>query len=208
MNNFVKRLSLLNKVKQCMAHTVRIRVGVMFSISIWCQNKCNATQLYFMKIALLVGSYHIWTTPHQDNSPPGQLPTRTIPHHTGLGPNEWVYWLWSWWGVVLGIVVPVGNRWVLFIYILWAVAPVYGVVLNPVLIGRPWGQCDHSLSPILQAGGILGWLLYAPQLHSLLSPSKITRSLSFLAVYSPPPPPSPFHPDYPFWTQNRTSFDQ
>ena len=23
----------------------------------------------------------------------GQLPTRTVPHHTGIGPDEWFYWM-------------------------------------------------------------------------------------------------------------------
>ena len=32
----------------------------------------------------------------------GQLPTRTIPHHAYIGPDEWFYQLiLVWWGVVL-----------------------------------------------------------------------------------------------------------
>ena len=53
----------------------------------------------------------------------GQLPTRTIPHRTGIGPDVWFYSVvvvlvcgeLSWWGIVLGIVVTVGNGWALFL---------------------------------------------------------------------------------------------
>ena len=32
----------------------------------------------------------------------GQLPTRTMPHHVDIGPDEWFYYLIVvWWGVVL-----------------------------------------------------------------------------------------------------------
>ena len=51
-----------------------------------------------------------------------ELPTRTIPHRTGIGPDEWLYSVGSgpsgelsWWGIVLGIVVLVGNGWALFL---------------------------------------------------------------------------------------------
>ena len=53
---------------------------------------------------------------------PGQLPTRTIPHRTGIGPDECFLFRGSghsgelsWWGIVLEIVVPVGNGWALFL---------------------------------------------------------------------------------------------
>ena len=53
----------------------------------------------------------------------GQLPRRTIPHRTGFGPDEGFYSVvvilisgeLSWWGIVLGIVVLVGNGWALFL---------------------------------------------------------------------------------------------
>ena len=50
----------------------------------------------------------------------GQRPTRTIPHRTSIGPDEWLYSVevvlgeLSWWGIVLGIVVLVDNSWALF----------------------------------------------------------------------------------------------
>ena len=51
-----------------------------------------------------------------------QLPTRTIPHRTGIGPDDLVLFCGSgpsgelsWWGIVLGIVVLVSNGWALFL---------------------------------------------------------------------------------------------
>ena len=65
----------------------------------------------------------------------GQLPTRTIPHHrTGIGPDEWFYsvvvalWELSGWGIILGIVVPLGNGWALFCLV--GNCPCWGVVLK------------------------------------------------------------------------------
>ena len=42
---------------------------------------------------------------------------RTTPHHTGIGSDEWFLFCGSGslWGIVLGIVVPVGNGWALFL---------------------------------------------------------------------------------------------
>ena len=62
-----------------------------------------------------------------------QLPTRTIPHHVDIGPDEWFYSflmvLVGSWGVVLGIVVLVGNSWALFLSG-WELYPM-GVGLEP-----------------------------------------------------------------------------
>ena len=68
----------------------------------------------------------------------GQLPTRTIPHSrsTGIGPDEWFYWLVVALvgicasvdcGAVLGIMVLVGNSCALFN--IW-----WGVVLEPYFL--------------------------------------------------------------------------
>ena len=63
-------------------------------------------------------------------------PRRTIPHRTGFGPDEWFYSVvvvpvgeLSWWGIVLGIVVQVGNGWALFLS--GGELSSWGVVLEP-----------------------------------------------------------------------------
>ena len=71
---------------------------------------------------------------HNKNFVSGQLPTRTIPHHTGIGPNEWFYWLVV---VLVGSCLsgelsrdrgPGGQLQLSFIFIQW------GIVLEPKLI--------------------------------------------------------------------------
>ena len=59
----------------------------------------------------------LYFDPYPDNSPGGQFP-----HRTGFGPEEWFLFRGSgpsgelsWWGIVLGIVVLVGNGWALFL---------------------------------------------------------------------------------------------
>ena len=67
----------------------------------------------------------------------GQLPRRTIPHRTGFGPDEWCYSVVvvllgscpDQWGIVLGIVVLVGNGWALFLS--GGELSSWGVVLEP-----------------------------------------------------------------------------
>ena len=58
----------------------------------------------------------------------GQLPTRTISHHAGTGPDEWFYWL----VVVLVGSCPSGDsprdhdpggQYLGFIFIQWAIVP-------------------------------------------------------------------------------------
>ena len=62
-----------------------------------------------------------------DNSPPGQFPTLQV---LGLVNGFTCLW-WSWWGVVLGKVVVVGNSWALFLL---------GGELSPV------GSCPRTVS--------------------------------------------------------------
>ena len=91
----------------------------------------------------------------------GQLPTRTIPHRTGIGPDEWLYSVvvvlvgscpGGGGGIVLGIVVPVGNGWALF-FIRW------GIVLG--------GSCPRTINEsrvkcylLQQSQSQLSWKLY------------------------------------------------
>ena len=107
---FVKRLCW-TKWSNVWHTLLGLGLGIGLAISIWCQNKCNATPLYFYE-----NCPTIWLLSYLDNSPPGQFPTIQVwvlmSEFNGCGPGA---------RVLLGIVVPVGNRWVLFIYILWAV---------------------------------------------------------------------------------------
>ena len=68
----------------------------------------------------------------------GQLPTRTIPHRTGIGPDEWFYSVVV---VLVGIVLAVNsprdhapncNGWALFVS--GGNCPWWGVVLEPFVI--------------------------------------------------------------------------
>ena len=79
----------------------------------------------FINVLLALSSWH-WQQPaleflahlcvESTRTISGQLPTRTIPHRVDIGPDEWLYQLiLVWWGVVLGIVVLVGNSWALFL---------------------------------------------------------------------------------------------
>ena len=84
---------------------------------------------------------------YPDNSPGGQFPTVTY--------RFWAWWVvlcrgsgpsgeLSWWGRVLGIVVPVGNGWALFLS--GGELSSWGVVLEPmqasVLNRGCWGCCS------------------------------------------------------------------
>ena len=63
----------------------------------------------------------------------GQLPTRTIPHCVLMsGFTTCSLYTWSWWGVVLGIMGPGGQK-LGFISIWWGIVP--GIV---VLLGNSW----------------------------------------------------------------------
>ena len=47
------------------------------------QNLCN----------MLVHLTDFFFEPQKGGYVSGQLPTRTIPHHVDIGPDEWFYWL-------------------------------------------------------------------------------------------------------------------
>ena len=53
----------------------------------------------------------IWTTSHHDNSPPYRFWSWWVLLFCGSGPRGEL----SWWGILLGIVVPVGNGWASFL---------------------------------------------------------------------------------------------
>ena len=55
--------------------------------------------------------HHIRTTPQEDNSPPYRFWSWWVVLFRGSGPSGEL----SWWGIVLGIVVLVGNGWALFL---------------------------------------------------------------------------------------------
>ena len=68
----------------------------------------------------------IRTTPQEDNSPPYRFWSWWVVLFRGRGPSGEL----SWWGIVLGIVVPVGNGWALFLS--GGELSSWGVVLEPV----------------------------------------------------------------------------
>ena len=107
--------------------------------------------------------HHFCIDHHQLRIVFGQLPTRTIPHHTGIPywhsiwttpqeDNSPPYRFWSWWvvlfcgsgpsgelsqwGIVLGIVVLVGNGWALFLS--GGELSSWGVVLEPGIGPDGW----------------------------------------------------------------------
>ena len=67
----------------------------------------------------------IWTTPQEDNSPPYRFRSWWVVLFRGSGPSGEL----SWWGIVLGIVVLVGNGWALFLS--GGELSSWGVVLEP-----------------------------------------------------------------------------
>ena len=73
----------------------------------------------------LVVLTRIRTTPQEDNSPPYRFWSWWVVLFRGSGPSEEL----SWWGIVLGIVVPVGNGWALFLS--GGELSSWGVVLEP-----------------------------------------------------------------------------
>ena len=64
-------------------------------------------------VRIMYALYRIRTTPHQDNSPPYRFWPWWVVLFRGSGPSGAL----SWWGILLGIVVPVGlgNGWALFL---------------------------------------------------------------------------------------------
>ena len=68
----------------------------------------------------------------------GRLPTRTIPHHTGIGPDEW----WSWWRVVQGTMVLLDTSLALFSVENCAQ---WGVVLEPTGHDDSWSYMYITL---------------------------------------------------------------
>ena len=69
----------------------------------------------------------IRTTPQEDNSPPYRFWSWWMVLFCGSGPSGEL----SWWGIVLGIVVPVGNGWALFLS--GGELSSWGVVLEPLV---------------------------------------------------------------------------
>ena len=69
----------------------------------------------------------IRTTPQKANSPPYMFWSWWVVLFRGSGPSGEL----SWWGIVLGIVVLVGNGWALFLY--GGELSSWGVVLEPNL---------------------------------------------------------------------------
>ena len=74
---------------------------------------------------MLCLSNPIWTTPQEDNSPPYRFWSWWVVLFHGSGPSGEL----SWWGIVLGIVVLVGNGWALFLS--GGELSSWGVVLEP-----------------------------------------------------------------------------
>ena len=85
----------------------------------WCTLEPSARNLY------IIG--RIRTTPQEDNSPPYRFWSWWGVLFCGSGPSGEL----SWWGIVLGIVVLVGNGWALFLS--GGELSSWGVVLEPSL---------------------------------------------------------------------------
>ena len=73
----------------------------------------------------------IRTTPQEDNSPPYRFWSWWVVSFRGSGPSGEL----SWWGIVLGIVVLVGNGWALF-FIYWGFV-LMGSCPWPTFLTRP-----------------------------------------------------------------------
>ena len=85
--------------------------------------------------------YRIRTTPQEDNSPPYRFWSWWVVLFRGSGPSGEL----SWWEIVLGIVVLVGNGWALFLS--GGELSSWGVVLEPqntctCTFGKKW---DHDI---------------------------------------------------------------
>ena len=63
------------------------------------------------QLSMVYGRVRIWTTAQEDNSPPYRFWSWWVVLFLGSGPSGEL----SWWGIVLGIVVLVGNGWALFL---------------------------------------------------------------------------------------------
>ena len=78
-----------------------------------------------------------WPYPYPDNSPPYRFWSWWVVLFRGSGPSGEL----SWWGIVLGIVVLVGNGWALFLS--GGELSSWGVVLEPVLTTN---AADHTFT--------------------------------------------------------------
>ena len=87
----------------------------------------------------------IRTTPQEDNSPPYRFWSWWVVLFRGSGPSGDL----SWWGIVLGIVVLVGNGWALFLS--GGELSSWGVVLEPFVWHTPprpeWGIILQTREP-------------------------------------------------------------
>ena len=128
----------------------------------------------------------IGTTPQEDNSPPYRFWFWWVVLFRGSGPSGEL----SWWGIVLGIVVLVGNGWGIFLS--GGELSSWGVVLEPNKLYRPsdYQIFDCSITKrkynIVRCGA-LSCYLYKVRDHKSPKARKNLESwigpYSFLAFY-------------------------
>ena len=109
--------------------TLKFLLGVMQRQEVKTKGVWVMLQVFTFVNRIITTLKRIRTTPQEDNSPPYRFWSWRVVLFRGSGPSGELSW--SWWGIVLGIVVLVGNGWALFLS--GGELSSWGVVLEP-----PW----------------------------------------------------------------------